>query len=265
VQVSYVQAGLLCLFIEERFGFEHLAALLRQFTRNVSTEQAVANVFRMSSEEFDRQFDAYARARYQTLLAHMDEWDEQQERAHEAAEKEQWADAVEAARRAAALYPEHIGSGSPHLLLAHALDKLGRRREALAALERYYTAGGWDPAALRDLAHWLEEAGRPRESIAVLAALNYADPLNPAQHEELGERLLSEAQNAAALREFQALLALSAQDPAAAYFGAARAHRALGDAAASRRNVLDALAAAPHFKPAQEFLLQMIEERQNNE
>ena len=41
------------------------------------------------------------------------------------------------------------------------------------------------------------------------------------------------------------------------YFGAARALYALGDRAASRRNVLDALAAAPHYKPAQEFLLKI--------
>ena len=59
------------------------------------------------------------------------------------------------------------------------------------------------------------------------------------------------------------LLALNAHDPAPAYFGAARALHALGDRAASRRHVLDALATAPHYRPAQEFLLQMIEERTN--
>ena len=31
VQVSYMQAGLICLFIEQRWGFERLAALLHQF------------------------------------------------------------------------------------------------------------------------------------------------------------------------------------------------------------------------------------------
>ena len=34
---------------------------------------------------------------------------------------------------------------------------------------------------------------------------------------------------------------------------------------ARRRSVLDALAIAPHYKPAQEFLLQTIEERTKNE
>ena len=59
------------------------------------------------------------------------------------------------------------------------------------------------------------------------------------------------------LREFRVLLALNDHDQAPALFGAARALHALGDRAASRRHVLDALAAAPHYKPAQEFLLKI--------
>jgi tetratricopeptide (TPR) repeat protein len=261
VQVSYMQAGLVCLFIEERFGFERLSALLRQFTRNVSTEQAIEAVFRLAPEEFDKQFDAYARARFAGLLANLGEWESSYKRALEASEAEEWQDAIAPAQRAAQLYPEHTGSGSPHLLLARALDKLGRRAEALAALESYRRAGGWDPTALRDLARWLDEAQRTQESTAVLIALNYADPLQPAQHAELGERLLGAGEPAAALREFEVLAAMSAHDPAPARFGAARAQLAMGEREAARRSVLDALAAAPHFKPAQQLLLKMIEER----
>jgi tetratricopeptide (TPR) repeat protein len=265
VQVSYIQAGLACLFIEDRFGFERLAALLRQYTRTVSTEEAIESALDLSAEEFDRQFDDFVRARFAQVLAHIGEWQELYRRAHKAIEQERWSDALEPARRAAALYPEHTGAGSPHLLLAQALDKLGRRAEALAALEAYRTAGGWDPGALRDLARWLDEANRPGEATEVLSALNYADPLRAPQHAELGERLLALGDPAASLREFNVLLALSSHDPAPAYFGAARAHLAMGDRAAGRRSVLDALAAAPHFKPAQHLLLKLIEERQANE
>jgi cellulose synthase operon protein C len=265
VQVSYIQAGLVCLFIEERFGFERLSALLRQFTRNVSTEQAIEAVFRLPAEDFDEQFDAYARARFAGPLARMDEWESLYRRAQQAVEAQKWQDAIEPAQRAAALYPEHTGPGSPHLLLAQSLEKLGRRAEALTALESYRKAGGWAPAALRDLARWLDEAGRTEESTQILSALNYADPLQPAQHAELGERLLTAGESAAALREFNVLFALSAHDPAPAQYGAARAQLAMGEREAARRSVLDALAAAPHFKPAQQLLLKMIEERTANE
>ena len=99
----------------------------------------------------------------------------------------------------------------------------------------------------------------------MLQSLNYADPLNPEQHVQLGERLLADNRAEDSLREFRVLLALRDHDQAPALFGAARALYALGDRAASRRNVLDALAAAPHYKPAQEFLLKIVEERTKNE
>ncbi|HKU16518.1 MAG TPA: tetratricopeptide repeat protein [Steroidobacteraceae bacterium] len=265
VQVSYVQAGLVCLFIEQRWGFERLSALLHQFERNVTTAAAVEATFKMSPGQFDKDFDAFVRSRYGALLQGLDEYQARYQAARKAVQGEQWNDAIAPARRATELYPEHTGPGSPYLLLAKALDKLGRRPEAIAAVEAYRNAGGWDPTALRELSRWLDEAGRTQDATAVLQAVNYADPLNPDQHAQLGERLLTENHAEDALREFRVLLALRDHDQAQALYGAARALHALGDRAASRRSVLDALAAAPHYKPAQDFLLQIVEERTKNE
>jgi cellulose synthase operon protein C len=266
IQVSYVQAGLICLFVEQRWGFERLSTLLHQFDRaNVTTAAAVQTTFKMAPADFDKEFDAFLQSRYGAVLGGMDEWQTQYAAARKAIQAEQWNDAIAPAKRAAELYPEHVGPGSPNLLLARALDKLGRRAEAIAAVEAYRNAGGWDPAALRELARWLDEAGRGRDATAVLQSLNYADPLNPEQHVQLGERLLTDNRAEDSLREFRVLLALKDHDQAQALFGAARALHALGDRAASRRHVLDALAAAPHYKPAQEFLLKMVEERTKNE
>ena len=57
------------------------------------------------------------------------------------------------------------------------------------------------------------------------------------------------------------LLSLDAHDKAAANFGLARALYALGDTGQGRRHLLDALETAPHYRPAQDFLLQKIGER----
>jgi len=265
VQVSYVQAGLICLFVEQRWGFDRLSLFLHQFDRNVTTAAAVESAFKMKPADFDKEFDAFVRSRYGALLAGMDEWQKQYSAARKAVQTEQWNDAIAPATRAVELYPEHTGPGSPYLLLARAQDKLGHRAEAIAAIEAYRDAGGWDPTAFRELARWLDEGAHASDATAVLQALNYSDPLNPEQHAQLGERLLSEKRAEDSLREFRVLLALREHDPAQAYFGAARALNELGDRAASRRNVLDALAAAPHYKPAQEFLLQIVEERTKNE
>lgn len=265
VQVSYVQSGLVCLFIEQRWGFERLAALLHQFDGKATTPAAIQATFKISPEEFDKEFNTFVRSRFGTLLAGMREFEERYQAARKAMQAEQWSDVIEPAKRAAALYPEHVGPGSPNLLLARAFDKLGQRPEAIAAMETYRNAGGWDPDALRELARWLDESGRGPDATAILETLNYADPLNADQHAQLGERLLASERAEESLREFQALRSLREHDQAQALFGSARALRLLGDGAGSRRHVLDALAVAPHYRPAQEFLLQIIEERTKNE
>lgn len=261
VQVSYMQSGLVCLFIEQRWGFEQLGALLRQYDGKRTTAQAIEATFKIAPAAFDKEFDKFVRTRFANVLTNFDDWQQQLQAARQAIQKQRWADAVEPARRAVALYPEHVGGDSPHLMLARALDKLNRRADAIVALEDYRRAGGWDPGALRELARWLDEAGRGPEATNVMVSLNYSDPLNADVHSQLGERLLTAGRNEDALREFQALLALNTLDEAPAHYGMARALREMGDKSGSRRHLLDALATAPHFKPAQALLLKMIEER----
>lgn len=261
VQVSYMQSGLVCLFIEQRWGFEQLGVLLRQFDGKRSTAAAIEATFKIAPEAFDKEFDTFVRTRFANVLGNFNEWQQQQQAARQAIQKERWNDAIEPARRAAALYPENVGGDSAHLMLARALDKLNRRPDAIVALEDYRRAGGWDPSALKELSRWLDEAGRANEATDVLVSLNYADPLNAELHSQLGERLLTAGRAEDAVREFQALLALNTLDRAPAHYGMARALRELGDKVGSRRHLLDALATAPHYKPAQALLLKMIEER----
>lgn len=261
IQVSYMQAGLVCLFIEQRWGFERLASLLHQFTKDVTTVQAVRAALEIEPAAFDREFDAFLRERFTRALAEWEDWQAAYQAAGQAVEKEQWRAAIDAARRAVGIYPEHVGPGSPALLLAHALEKADRKEEAIAALQAYRAAGGWDPGAMRELASWLDEAGRTHEATEILATLNYVDPLAAELHLQLGERFLVAGRHEESLREFRVLQSMPDADRPAAHFGAARALRALGKREQSRRELLDALAAAPHYRPAQALLLETIEER----
>jgi Flp pilus assembly protein TadD len=113
---------------------------------------------------------------------------------------------------------------------------------------------------MRQLSQWLQ-GSNAGESLEVLTAVNFADPLNAAQHQLLGEGLLGAGRGDESMQEFKVLLSLNPQDPATAHFGMARALRTVGDRQGSRRHLLEALETAPHFKPAQALLLQMIEER----
>jgi tetratricopeptide (TPR) repeat protein len=257
VQVSYVQSGLICLFIEQKWGFERIVALLRQFTRDTTTAAAIEATFRMAPAKFDEEFNAFIKQRFAGMLANPEEWQKSMRAAHTAAAAEKWDDVLTSARRAVEIFPEFTTGGSPYLLIAQALDKTGKRDEAIATLQRYRQFGGWDPAALRQLAQWLDEANRAPQALEVLNALLLVDPLDPALHQKLGDRLYAGNKSADALREYRVLLALGAHDSAAANFGIARALHSMGNRAESRRHLLQALETAPHYRPAQDLLLEM--------
>jgi len=82
-------------------------------------------------------------------------------------------------------------------------------------------------------------------------------PLDIELHEELGDLLLAESRTADALREFKAVLALDPIDRAAAHYRLATAYRQLDDAAKTREHLLYALEIAPHFREAQQLLLEI--------
>ncbi|HEU4626880.1 MAG TPA: tetratricopeptide repeat protein [Steroidobacteraceae bacterium] len=257
VQVSYMQSGLICYFIEQRWGFDKLVALLRQFTKETTTAEAVEATFKMSPPDFDKELAKFLNERFAKYLADPKAWQQAMQTAHKAAGESKWADVIEPARRAVDLFPDYTLSGSPWLLLARAYDETGKRGDALGALQRYRELGGWDPDALRKLATWLDEAKQPQKSLEVLNALTLVAPLDASLHAQLGERYNAAGKAADSLREYKVLLALDAHDNAAANFGIARALNSLGDRAQSRRYVLEALETAPHYRPAQDLLLEI--------
>jgi cellulose synthase operon protein C len=257
IAVSYIQSGLVCLFIEQKWGMDKLVALLRQFTKDTTTAAAIEATFKISNAEFDKQLSEFVKQRFASALGNLDEWRESMRTAHAAAAEENWKDVIAPARRAAEIFPEFTATGSPHVLMARALDATGQRAEAVKSLEKYRQLGGWDPEALRQLAQWLDEAGRGPQALSVWTAVLYADPLDADLHAKLGDRLFAAGQPAESLREYRVLLALNAHDQAAANFGIARALNSMGDRATSRRHLLEALETAPHYRPAQDLLLEL--------
>ncbi len=260
VQVSYMQAGLTCLFIEEHFGFDRLVALLYEFKKDDDVAAAVKASMSISTAEFDRQFDEFIKQRYAKVLPNTKAWEKNFQATLKAVEQEDWSAAIEPARNAIDKYREFVGANSPYLLLAKAYEKLKQPERSLQTLLAYRSAGGWDPNALRQLALQLQNAKRNDEALGVMQAINYSDPLDGDSHLRFANAALAANRAQDALREYRALLALDTHDKATAYLGAARALRKLGDRAAARRNVLQALETAPYFRDAQQELLEMVDE-----
>jgi cellulose synthase operon protein C len=262
VQVSYMQAGLTCLFIEQRFGFDRLVALLYEFKKDTTVTAAVKASLKVSASEFDKEFDAFMKQRYAAILPNMEDWQRNYQTALKAIDEKNWSAAVEPARSAIAMYGEHVGDGSPYLLLAKAYKELKQPDKSLQTLLDYRQAGGWNPEALRELARQLQSAGRNGEALDVLIAVNYSDPLHVESHTTLGDALLAANRPQDAAREYRELLALDTHDKAVAYLGIARALRMSGDRTQAKRSVLQALETAPYYRDAQKLLLEIVEQRE---
>ena len=76
-------------------------------------------------------------------------------------------------------------------------------------------------------------------------------------HVQLGDWLMAESRAPEALREYQAVLALNPHDQAGAHYRLATAYRQLEDANKTREHLLYALEIAPHYREAQQLLLEI--------
>ncbi len=262
VQVSYEQAGLMCLFAAERFGFPKVAEYLRSFNDPaVTTASGIQAVFEVTPEEFDAEFKAFMEQRFAPYLKDPSRWPELLRRAHTMLESRNWSAAREAAQAAIAMLPEFTSSGNAYEVLAAAEEGAGNTAAAIAALQAWRAAGGWNPTGMRKLGDLLLAGKRNTEAAEVLAALNWSDPLVPDDHDRLGRLLIEQQRGAEAVREYEVLLALQPLDTAAANYGMARALQLTGEPARARRHLLQSLETAPNYRPAQRLLLEMTGER----
>jgi tetratricopeptide (TPR) repeat protein len=176
----------------------------------------------------------------------------------ESARSETWEEALTAGRRSIELMPDYVDEGSAYVILAKALEETDRHDEAVATLVEYHRRGGFDPGALIQLARWLAQTERTDEALEVYADILLVAPLNEPVHAAYGNLLLEAGRAEEALAEFQASFAMEPHDQAAAHFRLARAHLALESTDLAREHLLYALEIAPHYREAQQLLLEIV-------
>lgn len=258
VIVSYMQAGLICQYIDRRYGTEKLALLLTKFADGLDTPDAFRSVLDVTTPQFDRDFEAFLAEEHGAVLGVLDDWHKAHASVTAEIAAEDWPAVVESANRMIAMHPGYVETDSPYLMLAEAREALGSRTAAIDALETFWRRGGYDPGALKQFATWLEEAGRAEDAMRVLETVLFVQPLDNALHERLGRMLLEHGNADAALREYQVVLAQDPHDKASAFYRVAEAHKAIGNFDESRDNLLQALDVAPGFRPAQRLLLELM-------
>lgn len=258
VVVSYMQAGLICQYIEAAYGTGRLGALLYKYRDGLDTVAAIKAVLGVTAAEFDRDFADFVRSEHGAILDNLDDWHRTQRSIEQKISESEWPGIIGLATHLVELLPSYVEPDSPYLALAQAYEELGRRQEAIAVLEDFWQKGGYDPASLKLLGAWLYEGNRGIEAIDVMKSVNFVDPLDRELHGTLGDLLLEANRASDALTEYAVALALDPHDKATAYFRMASAYHRLGDQERTQDYLLQALEVAPNFRPAQKLLLDLM-------
>ena len=258
VIVSYTQAGLLCQYIALEWGQQGLVDMLNGFADGLSTAGAIREGLGVAPEDLDRGFREFLEAEFRATLDVLEEWQGLTQATYRALDAGDWEEVVDRAETAVGTYPDYVDDGNAYIPMAMALEELDRRPEALDTLETYWRLGGYSPGALRRLGDWLHEAGRPVDAIAVYDDLIMVTPLNAEVHATLGDWMLAEGMADGALREYRALMATQPHDMAGAHYRLATAWLELEDQARTREHLLYALEIAPHYREAQQLLLEIV-------
>ncbi len=259
VIVSYMQAGLVCQFIDQHYGEKKLSELLYAYKGGLQTEEAIESVLDIAVAQFDREFAAFVVSEHGAILDNLEEWHTTQVEITQLIDAADWQGTIEAANRLVDRLPQYTEPDSPYLALTRAEDELGNVDAATAALEKFWRNGGYDPDSLKELGRRFSEDGRTDDAIAVLMSSNLVDPFDEELHGMLGELLLDRDRAEEALQEFAVALALDPHDKAIAHYRLAMAHHELGDRDETQKQLMQALEIAPNYRPAQRLLLEMMQ------
>ncbi|MBL8233856.1 MAG: tetratricopeptide repeat protein [Bryobacterales bacterium] len=265
VIVSYFQAGRICDYIAEKWGFQKLLDMMNQFAKNTPTPKVIEDQLGMKPEAFDKEFLAWLEKQLATPLAKFADWTKRVRVIATAAKEKRHDDVIKDGVEIRDWFADYVEAGNIYEFLAEAYTAKGDKKSAMSELERYAKVGGRNPEALKKLAGLYEEHSRPKDAIAVLEKLNYIYPVADAEmHRKYGELSLAHGSVSIAVREFQASLASKPVDVAASHYNLAQAYVKANRTDDAFEQVLLALEAAPGYRPAQKLLLELNSKKKAN-
>jgi len=257
VGVSYFQAGRICDYITEKFGWDAILAMLHDYAADMDTPSVIRKELKLEPADFDKQFFSWVEAQNKTTVDHFDEWKKDILQVNEMSKAKDWDGVIKEGLAIRDWYPDYVEAGSVYEFLASAYTAKGDKAGAIDELERYVHAGGRSPDSIVQLGKMLTEAGNGKEAASILDRLNYIYPLVNEEHVMLGTLWLEEGNAAGAVREFGAVVAHNPIDPAEAHYNLARALNQDHQPAKAEDELLSSLEAAPSYKPAQKLLLEL--------
>lgn len=257
VIVSYFQAGRICDYINNKWGWDTLLAMLHDFSSNVETADVIRKELKMEPAAFDKEFLAWVEADTKKQVDHFDEWKSETKVLVQAAQKKDNDTVLKIGPGIRDMYPDFVEPGNAYELIANAYIAKGDKPAAIDELLRWVHAGGRNPDSIMQLGKLLTEANRKKEAIEILERLNDIYPEADGLHQKLGNLYLDAANGAGAVREFKSAIAAKPLDIAQAHYDLARAYHLNHQDDQAKDELLASLETAPGFRPAQKLLLEL--------
>lgn len=257
VVISYFQAGRICDYINQKWGWDTLLAMLHDFGNGDDTTTVIRKELKMEPAEFDKQFLAALEADTKSVVEHFDEWKKGVTELQKLYKTKDWAAVIKEGTAIRDMYPDYVEDHSVYEVLAEAYLAKDDKPAATAELERYLKIGGRNPDAIMRLAKLLSDAGRKKEAAAALDRLNVVYPMDYEQHQMLGNLWVDQGNAKGAVREFAAVVDYKPIDPARAHYDLARAYHLAHEDEKAKDELVAALETAPGYRQAQKLLLEL--------
>jgi tetratricopeptide (TPR) repeat protein len=257
VIVSYYQAGRICDYITEKWGWDAILAMLHDFASQTDTATVIRKELKIEPADFDNQLRSLVEAENRNTIDHFDEWRAGLKQIAAADKAKDYDTVVRLGAATRDIYPDFVEDGNVYEFLANAYLARNDKTDAIAELERYMKIGGRNPDTLNQLATLLTAAGNRQEAAASLDRINYIYPMDDGTHIKLGALWLDLKNAPGAIREFQAVVGHNPADPAQAHYDLARAYHLNRQDSLAMDELLASLEAAPGFRAAQKLLLEL--------
>jgi tetratricopeptide (TPR) repeat protein len=261
VIVSYYQAGRICDYINDKWGWDKLLAMMHDYANSESTPDVIRKELGISPEDFDKEFLAQVEKETKKTVEGLDDWLKKLKEVYKLSTSHKYDEVIKEGSAIRDLYPDYVEAGSVYELLAEAYVAKENKPAAIAELESYRKQGGRSPASLKKLAALLAEAGRKKDAASTLERINYIAPQDDEVHKRLGDLDMEIGNVNGAITEYNAALAQKPLDAASSHYNLARALQQANRTEQAKDQLLQSLEAAPGFKPAQKMLLDISREK----
>ena len=257
VIVSYYQGGRVITYIVQKWGYDKVLDMIKDFGNRMTTVDVIKKELGLSPEEFDKQFIPWVEAQTKTTVDGIDQWVKDMKTMNEDVKNKDWGAVVKMGPAVRDVYPDYVEAGSAYEALYDAYMAQNDKAKAMAELKRYSDIGGRDPQLLDVLSQMQIDAGDKRAAKVTLERINEIYLRDDKAHQKLGDIDMELGDAKGAAREYAAVVALKPVDPAGAHFQLAKALAADHRTAEAKDEVLSALETAPDYKPALKLLLDL--------